>query len=189
MRAVVDCSVRVAVPVVDRGAGGGPACDQCRLAGQRAAAQGREMFACTTMGLLSSLMAVVRPTSTPWRVADRTLSASRSPGLRELDVVVPAGRGPAGADRVEPIVRRAAGASEGADFDDVLTGRASSTTPAGKLPVPSKRPDPVSTSVNLDPLSWIENSPLSLVFGAFGLVRGHPGEGVCVCFSCGRARR
>jgi len=38
-------------------------------------------------------------------------------------LVSPADRGPAGADRVEPIVRRAAGASEGADFDDVLTGQ------------------------------------------------------------------
>jgi hypothetical protein len=123
MRAVVDCSVRVAVPVVDRGAGvalpsinaGWPASGRPRR-GTRDVGQHHD-------GLLSSLMAVVRPTSTPWRVADRALNASRSPRLRELDLVVPAGRGPAGANRFEPIVRRAAGASEGADFDDVLTGR------------------------------------------------------------------
>jgi hypothetical protein len=36
--------------------------------------------------------------------------------------VFPGQRGPGGADRVEPVVLGAAGAFEGADFDDILTG-------------------------------------------------------------------
>jgi hypothetical protein len=61
-------------------------------------------------------------------------------------------RGPGCADRVEPVVRRAAGASEGPDFDDVLAGRASSpASPAAKLPVPSNAQTRCRCRVNLDP--------------------------------------
>jgi hypothetical protein len=56
-------------------------------------------------------------------------------------------RGPGCADRVEPVVRRAAGASEGPDFDDVLAGRGQLPgEPGGEASRSLQRPDPVSMS-------------------------------------------
>jgi hypothetical protein len=57
-------------------------------------------------------------------------------------------RGPAGADRVEPVVLRAAGAPEGADFDDILTGQGQLPgQPGGKTSRSLQRPDPAARGV------------------------------------------
>ena len=114
MRAAIDCRGEHRHPVFDGGRGrAGQLLDAVELIGQRRPRRpARRCSGATTIRLLSSLIALVRLTRTPCRVAKTMPQCLPQTAGCGAWLAGPGQRVPGGADRVDPVVLRSAGSLE-----------------------------------------------------------------------------